>query len=328
MSAPRDVEDPAGRFRQAAGQFPSGVTVVTTRNGDRLYGITCSSFLSLSLNPLLVTVSVNSQSPFLDEVEASGCFAISVLEAGQRPVSQYFATRGRGAAESEFPCVPSETVQTGAPVISGSVSWFDARLHALLPGGDHRILIGEVLAVGGSGGRPLLYWAGDYRRLDPSAEELTDIDRVADAISVQLHLSGLTREQLIESQEALEPVAARLAARRGGGTAVVALETALGRATAVAADHERFTEESVRFHDELGRVCGNPGIAAALRALGHSRRAHYAPGTSADTVPRTLHAHEEILAAIRDGDEDRAHDTVLAHLRVVGRGLTGRTAAD
>lgn len=325
MATPVDVDDPAGRFKQAAGQFPSGVTVVTTRDGNRLYGITCSSFLSLSLNPLLVSVSVNSGSPFLDEVRRTGCFAVSVLEAGQRPVSQYFATRGRGAAQAEFPGVPTETVQTGAPVVSGSVSWFDARLHTLLPGGDHHILIGEVVATGGAGGRPLLYWAGDYRRLDPSVE-LSDVDRVADAISVQLHLSGLTREQLIEVQEALEPVAARLAARRGGPDAVAALERVLARAATVADDHDRFTEESVRFHDELGRVCGNPGIAAALLALGSSRRAHYAPGTTADTVPRTLHAHEEIVAAIRDGDEERAHDTVLSHLRVVGRGLARGTA--
>ncbi|WP_037065322.1 flavin reductase family protein [Pseudonocardia acaciae] len=162
MSADRD---PTGRFKRAAGRFASGVTVVATRNGRHLYGITCSSFQSLSLDPLLVTVSVNAASPFLAEVRASGHFAVSVLASDQQRVSRYFATPGRGRARDRFPGVPTEVVQTGSPVVGGCLSWFDAALHALLPGGDHQILIGEVVAAGGRDGEPLLYWAGGYHRL-------------------------------------------------------------------------------------------------------------------------------------------------------------------
>lgn len=113
------------RFKKAAGHFASGVTVVTTRNDDHVYGITCSSFVSLSLNPLLITVSVNSNSLFLDEVRASGRIAASVLASGQERISQYFAKHGRGKSLGQFPEVATGTVKTGAPVISGCLSWFD-----------------------------------------------------------------------------------------------------------------------------------------------------------------------------------------------------------
>lgn len=307
------------RFKQAAGRFASGVTIVTTRNGPHLYGITCSSFLSLSLNPLLVTVSVNAHSPFLAEVRSSGHFAVSVLAEGQEDVSRYFATRGRGRADGEFPGVATEEVRTGSPVVSGALSWFDARLHALLPGGDHEILIGEVVAAGGSEGEPLLYWAGDYRAIGPSGSDR--VTAFADAISVQLHLSGLSPAQLLDAQQCMEPAAAGLAARHRTPAQLAALRAVLDEAHAAAADHGRFTTASVRFHDEVGRACGNPAVDAALRALGHSRHAHYAPGTTDATVRRTLAAHEEILAAIAAQDAGAAEEAFRRHLGVIGRRL-------
>ncbi|MFC6882587.1 MULTISPECIES: flavin reductase family protein [Actinomadura] len=155
-------------FKQAASRFASGVTVVTTRVGEEVYGITCSSFASLSLDPLLVTVSVNAHSPLLGRVRASGCFAISVLHREQREISQYFATRDRGGAREAFDGFPTSLHATGAPVMDGCLSYFDCRLHDVLPGGDHRILVGNVVAAGGDldGGEPLLYYAGGYRSLE------------------------------------------------------------------------------------------------------------------------------------------------------------------
>ncbi|MFD0890360.1 flavin reductase family protein, partial [Streptosporangium algeriense] len=205
-------------FRRAAGRFASGVTVVTTRNDDHLYGITATSFVSLSLNPLLVAVSINAHSPFLDEVGTAGRFAVSVLSDGQREISRYFSTRGRGRARDAFPGVTTRTELTGAPVVSGCLSWFDTRLHAILPGGDHRVLIGEVVAAGGdpASGGPLLYWSGGYRRLDPDDEgsPVSGVETFADALSERLHADGLSPNELIEAQHALEPAAAELAAFR------------------------------------------------------------------------------------------------------------------
>ncbi|WP_433367988.1 flavin reductase [Streptosporangium sp. CA-115845] len=324
MSAPTTAPGTAvDSFRRAAGLFASGVTVVTTRNGAHLYGITATSFVSLSLNPLLVAVSINAHSPFLEEVDTAGRFAVSVLESGQRDVSQYFSTRGRGRAEGAFPGVATHEEQTGAPVVTGCLSWFDARLHAILPGGDHRVLIGEVAAAGGTAGRPLLYWAGGYRRLD-AADDGTPDDRIeafADALSVRLHESGLSPQELIEAQSALEPAAAELAAFRRRTDGLAALREALEGSRAAASSSGRFTQESVAFHVALGVASGNPAIAASLQSLARSCHAHYAAGTDAEATRRTLVAHQEIYDAIAAGDAVRAREATTEHLSVVGRRL-------
>jgi flavin reductase (DIM6/NTAB) family NADH-FMN oxidoreductase RutF len=312
-------------FKKAAGHFASGVTVVTTRNGDHLYGITCSSFISLSLNPLLVQVSVNSSSPFLDEVRASGRLAVSVLASGQERISQYFATRGRGKAVGEFPNVATDTVRTGAPVVRDCLSWFDASLHAILPGGDHQILIGEVVAAGGRDGTPLLYWAGRYRKLDPAERMLEDdpIGLFADAVAVQLHLSALSPQALLEAQHAIEPAAAELAATRRTPEGLAVLRAALAEAQSLADRPEQFTAAAMRFHDALGTASGNPALDAAIRALGTSRREHYASSTTPDTIDRTLRIHEQIFGAIVSGQAEQGRRLVVEHLTTVGRRLCG-----
>jgi flavin reductase (DIM6/NTAB) family NADH-FMN oxidoreductase RutF len=87
------VNQDSGRtFRQAAGRFASGVTVVTTIASEGAYGVTVSSFASLSLNPLLVTVSVNRSSRLLRHVRAVEAFAVSVPASDQQQVAHYFAT--------------------------------------------------------------------------------------------------------------------------------------------------------------------------------------------------------------------------------------------
>ncbi|MGW4379171.1 flavin reductase [Kitasatospora sp. NPDC004531] len=315
--------DPQTRFKKAAGHFASGVTIVTTRNGEYVYGITCSSFVSLSLNPLLVTVSVNSNSPFLDEVRESGRLAVSVLADHQQDVSRYFATRGRGRAEGEFPDLPTEWMTTGSPIVRGCLSWFDAKLHAILPGGDHEILIGEVVAAGGREGAPLLYWDGNYRQLDTAGSPGSDeaVERYADAMSVQLHLAGLDSAALLDAQLALEPAASALAAQIRSEAGLSALRTSLAESRTLTDEPEAFTESALRFHNALGGASENPAIAASVQALGRSRRAHYATGTTAESMARTIEAHEEICRAIEAGDAERARDLVTDHLATVGARL-------
>ncbi|MYU26324.1 flavin reductase [Streptomyces sp. SID8352] len=312
--------DPRTGFKKAAGHFASGVTIVTTRNGDHVYGITCSSFVSLSLNPLLVTVSVNSSSPFLAEVRESGRLAVSVLADHQQDVSRYFSTRGRGRAEGDFPGLATESMTTGAPIVSDSLSWFDAKLHAMLPGGDHEILIGEVVAAGGRDGAPLLYWAGDYRTLDVAAPA-DRVERYADAMAVQLHLVGLDSTRLLDAQLAVEPAAGALAARVRSDAGLSALRGSLAESRTLTDSPEAFTDSALRFHNALGTASENPALAASVQALGHSRRAHYASGTTRETMVRTIEAHEEIYRAIEAGEEERARGLVTDHLTTVGARL-------
>lgn len=320
-------------FKRAAGRFASGITVVTTRVADEVYGITCSAFASLSLNPLLVTVSVNSFSPLLDRVRESGCFAVSVLARDQREVSQYFATRDRGGTRHAFAGIGSRSMETGAPVIDGCLSYFDCRLHDVLPGGDHRILVGNVAAAGGGHGAepdgdtaPLLYYAGGYHELDPAAGDgrPAGLDGFTDSLSVQLHLLGLAPTDLIHAEAALEPMAAELAARRTDPGDLAALRATLDDARAAGQDTERFTAASVRFHHALGEASGNPAFSLAIGALRRVQHEHYGPNTNRARIERTIRAHEDIFAAISTGDPDRARAEMVRHLAAVQRGLRTR----
>ena len=127
------IHDSGHAFRQAAGRFASGVTVVTTRAPEGHYGMTVSSFASLSLNPLLVTVSINRSSPLLRYVHSAESFAVSVLSSNQQQVAAYFATPGRTPEPAGFTTVPTTAGQTGAPIIDGCLSWFDLQSRTSFP---------------------------------------------------------------------------------------------------------------------------------------------------------------------------------------------------
>lgn len=312
-------------FRAAAGRFASGVTVVTTRNGDFLYGITATSFVSLSLNPLLVTVSINVQSPILGEIRESNVFAINVLARDQQEVSTHFSRRGRGRSEGRFEGVDTHAEKTGSPVITDSLSWFDCELHTVLEGGDHIILVGEVMAAGGRKGEPLLYWSGGYHELGQNEEEAeaqekeNEIDRFADALSVQLHMHGMSPAALLEAQYVVEPAAAELAARVCTPEQVAELQKLVDEAAGCQDEIEKFNPIALEFHSRVGLLSGNAAIAASVRALSTPRNTVYSSMTNVERARRSTEMHQRIVDAIRDGDEQRARELMLDHLGSVAR---------
>jgi flavin reductase (DIM6/NTAB) family NADH-FMN oxidoreductase RutF len=268
-------------------------------------------------------VSVTTGSALLDEVRAAGAFAVNVLHRDQQHVSRYFATRGRGFSPCSFPDIASHAEASGAPVLDGSLAWFDCRTEAFLPAGDHETLVGRVVAAGSREGDPLLYFSGGYHRLDADDPGSPDarIAPLATALSEQLDASGLSPAELIDAQLALEPAAAELAAFRRDPAALALLREALRRADEVADDREAFTAEAVGFHAALGAASGNPAIHAALGALAHSRHSHYSAGTDAAATARTTAAHHSIYEAICRGDAEAARAEMTAHLAVVRHGL-------
>lgn len=306
-----------GEFRAAAGRFASGVTVVTTRVGDDFYGVTVSAFASLSLNPLLVTVSINSLSPLIDQVRQAGRFAISVLGEGQRDVSSYFATRERGAAVGSFPGIDTVEAATGAPIVTGCLSYFDCELHEVLPGGDHRILVGRVVSAGGSNGEPLVYFDGDYRAIRPDTSTPG-----ADGFEVQLHLLDLSWTELLDAQAAIEPAAAALAADRVDQIAVANLAALLDEAEAAIDDPARFTALGLDFHQALADVSENRALAAASSALRQLEQLRYEEHTNPERAIRVLHTHRRILAHVAAGQADQARAAMAAHVHHVKASAT------
>lgn len=166
MSADRELDDLAVAFRRAARGWTTGVAVLTARRGEEIFAKTVSSLCTLSLHPLLVSVAVDRRSPLVAAVRGSHRYAVSVLAHDQEPLARRFAAPGAGRATGGFASAPMRARATGAPVLDTCLAWFDCRLHSVLPGGDHALLVGRVEAADSGPGEPLLYHDARFRVLD------------------------------------------------------------------------------------------------------------------------------------------------------------------
>jgi 3-hydroxy-9,10-secoandrosta-1,3,5(10)-triene-9,17-dione monooxygenase reductase component len=153
----------AATFRHALSRFPSGVTVVTVRDDSgRDYGMTVSAFASLSLRPPLVLVCIGDDATIAGAVAAAGHFAVSVLSEDQQTLAGRFAQTG----EDRFAGTAVLRGTTGIALIDGAAAHLECAIVARHRGGDHTIVVGEVLAATAvQDGRPLIYQRGDYRQL-------------------------------------------------------------------------------------------------------------------------------------------------------------------
>jgi flavin reductase (DIM6/NTAB) family NADH-FMN oxidoreductase RutF len=150
-------------FRRALGQFASGVTVVTTRDAaGHPLGLTVSAFCSVSLHPPLVLVCIDHRSETNAAMRESGRFAVNVLAEDQEDVSRRFAAPGRAKVEGfAFGEGPQ-----GLPLVPGALAHVECRVRSFHDEGDHAVWVGEVRSLSAHPGRPLLYHAGAYRRLE------------------------------------------------------------------------------------------------------------------------------------------------------------------
>jgi len=149
-------------FRQVLGHFASGVTVVTAATGDVYHGITVSSFCSLSLDPPLVLVCIDKRVRSHEAIVQAGAFAINILAQENEHLSRHFASR----IEDKFASIAYHLGETGTPILHDVLATLECRLHAQLPGGDHTIFAGEVVAMSSrDDADPLLYYRGGYRQL-------------------------------------------------------------------------------------------------------------------------------------------------------------------
>jgi 3-hydroxy-9,10-secoandrosta-1,3,5(10)-triene-9,17-dione monooxygenase reductase component len=154
--------DEAG-FRSLMARFATGVTVITSTGSDGPAGMTANAVASLSLDPLLVMVGFDLQSRTLAAVRRSRRFAVNVLASDQEQVSRTFA--GKQPEPEKFTaCAHRE--QAGVPIIDGALAWLCCEVSAVYPGGDHVIVVGEAMEMGGNGGEPLLFYGGRYHRLE------------------------------------------------------------------------------------------------------------------------------------------------------------------
>ena len=152
-------------YRRVVGRFATGVTVITTLVDGEQHAMTCNSFTSVSLEPVLVLFCAEKIARFHDAVLSTGTWAVSVLAQGQEDVSRRFAVRGR-PLEDQFAGLPhSVGPLTGAAVVDGALASLECRTVSTADAGDHTVVIGEVLGLGvpDPDGEPLLYYEGRYR---------------------------------------------------------------------------------------------------------------------------------------------------------------------
>ena len=157
----------AASFRDVLAQWASGVSIVTTNDDGMLYGLTVSSFSSLSLDPPLVLVCLANTNRMVGMIAASRGFAVSILTSAQAAASNYFARQGR-LPTPDFTEIEGEWTPSGQPVIRGALAWMACELQSTFVEGDHTVVIGRVLETHTTtGGQPLLYWSRSYRQIGP-----------------------------------------------------------------------------------------------------------------------------------------------------------------
>jgi len=147
------------RFRAVMGHFATGVAVVTGLDPEGAVGMTTNALCSVSLDPLLVLVCFDNTARTLPVVRASGRFGVNVLGARQHDLSGQFASKL--PLDRKFDAV-EYTLEHEVPVLEGILAWLVCELRELLPGGDHTIGLGEVLAMGHGDGEPLVWYRGAY----------------------------------------------------------------------------------------------------------------------------------------------------------------------
>jgi flavin reductase (DIM6/NTAB) family NADH-FMN oxidoreductase RutF len=153
------------RFRSVLGHFPTGVTVVTTLGeGGVPVGLTVSAFLSVSLDPPLVLVSIHRDAAAHDLLSEEASFAVCVLSSKQEELAVRFASWD---SEERFNDLVLEHTPLGNPLLPDVIAWFDCRVTEVFPGGDHSVVVASVNECHARGGDPLIFHRGGLRGLRP-----------------------------------------------------------------------------------------------------------------------------------------------------------------
>lgn len=156
MPAPAPEE-----FRNALARMPTAVTIVTAVGPSGWSGATANAVISLSLSPPLMLAALDRGSRTLAAIEEAGRFGINVLGSAQADLARRFSTKDPHPQKWEG---VEAGLRAEVPVIGGSVLWLGCELTEVHAGGDHRVVIGEVLDLEAGEGDPLLFLGG-YRPL-------------------------------------------------------------------------------------------------------------------------------------------------------------------
>jgi flavin reductase (DIM6/NTAB) family NADH-FMN oxidoreductase RutF len=219
-----------GELRRALGTFATGVTVVTTIDGEGApRGFTANSFTSVSLDPPLILVCLAKTAASCPVFEAAESFAINILAEDQKEVSAAFASRGL----DRFASVGWSGRATGSPVLDGVVAWLDCHMHEVVDAGDHTILIGRIVAYDYTASSPLGFCRGAYVSfsLSRDAVRAAEEDESTRLLALIEHEDSILFERDGESGVLSLPSASRVGAKDDG-------DSLMGKVKAAGVDAE------------------------------------------------------------------------------------------
>lgn len=146
-------------FRKAMGQFTTGVTVIATETEENVFGMTANAFMSVSLDPKMILISVGHHAKIKEKIQQSGKFSVNILSKNQQDLSMLFAGQLKETRQVDFgylegvPVVPQAVVSIACDVSSEYIE------------GDHTLFVGRVLDVNLADEEPLVFYSGKYRSL-------------------------------------------------------------------------------------------------------------------------------------------------------------------
>lgn len=146
-------------LRNTLGRFATGVTIVSALENGKTHGMTANAFVSVSLNPPLVLVSLDNRSHMHRILPSAGRYGISVLAEDQRALSEHFAGRPTEDVHVDF------VSRADTPLVDGAVACFVVRVIDVHSAGDHTLYIGQVEYFESRNDKPLVFYAGNYQQL-------------------------------------------------------------------------------------------------------------------------------------------------------------------
>ena len=148
-------------FRDAMGKFATGITIVSTEHKEEIIGMTVNAFMSISLNPKLIAISIDESASLYKQFQEAKTFGVSILKEEQKEISMIFAKQIKKDREINF------ISQDHVPVIDNSLAMLSCRVQDRITAGDHLIIIAEVTELTINEGEPILYSGGAYRNIKP-----------------------------------------------------------------------------------------------------------------------------------------------------------------
>ena len=149
-------------LRRVMGHFATGVTVITTKDREGApNGLTANAFMSLSLDPPMVVISVDKGATCYACFELENGFTVNFLGEHQEEISRRFATKGA----DKFAGIQWHAGVNGAAIIDGAIAHVECKITECHDGGDHTIVVGAIVNASATGERPLLFFKGKYQKL-------------------------------------------------------------------------------------------------------------------------------------------------------------------